>query len=97
MRYNIKKPGGFPPSPPGKPKYDKDGEYTASYLSKISAYKARYKRWERDIKQWEEVFGVPFDFIDEPDYYYIRRKRLGIIKPTRISYNGNHPADKIFE
>ena len=78
VRYNIKKPGGFPPEPPGKPKYDKDGFYTDDYSCKLSSYKGKYKIWEKHLKKWEEIFGVPFEMIDEPDYYYLKKKTLGL-------------------
>ena len=43
----IKKPGGFPPKPPGKHEYDNKGFYSDDYNCKLVSYKARYKEWER--------------------------------------------------
>jgi len=97
VRYNIKKPGGFPPKPPGKPTYDKDGEYTDNYACKLASYKSIYNKWEEYCKPWEEIFGIPFEIINELDYYYLRRKRLGIIKPIEIEYDNNHPIEDIIK
>ena len=92
----IRKPGGFPPKSPGKPKYDMDGCYTDEYACKLVSYKAKYERWEKYLKPWEEIFGVPFEFIDEPDYEYLRKKKYGLLEPLKIEYDGKHPADEIF-
>ena len=97
MSSNIKKPGGFPPEPPGKPKYDKDGFYTDAYSCKLSSYKGKYKTWEKHLKKWEELFGVPFELIEEPDKEYIRKKKYGLLEPLKIEYNGKHPLDDIIK
>lgn len=96
MAHKIRKPGGFPPKSPGKPKYDMDGCYTDEYACKLVSYKAKYERWEKYLKPWEEIFGVPFEFIDEPDYEYLRKKKYGLLEPLKIEYDGKHPADEIF-
>jgi len=92
-RY-INKLGGFPPSPPGKPKYDKEGFYTDEYNCKLIAYKAYYKRWKKYLKPWEEVFGCSFSFIDEPDKQYLRKKNFGLLEPLVIEAV-DHPLDDI--
>ena len=97
MQRKLKKPGGFPPKPPGKPKYDKDGCYTDDYSCYLVWYNSYYKTWEKELKPWEEVFGVPFKVIDEPDYEYLRKKKYGLLEPLEIEYDGNHPADEVFE
>ena len=96
MSHKIRKPGGFPPKSPGKPKYGMDGCYTDEYACKLVSYKAKYERWEKYLKPWEEIFGVPFEFIDEPDYEYLRKKKYGLLEPLKIEYDGQHPADDIF-
>ena len=94
----VKKPGGFPPKPPGKPTYDDEGFYSDEYNCKLVAYKARYKQWEKYLKPLEEVFGVPFYIEDEPDYNYLRKRKLGLIEPIKIEYKeGQHPADEVFD
>ena len=96
MAHVIRKPGGFPPKSPGKPQYDLDGFYTDEYACKLASYKAKYERWEKHLKPWEEVFGVPFVFIDEPCPEYMRKKKYGLLEPLKIEYDGQHPADKLF-
>tara|TARA_R100001244_G_scaffold2287_1_gene3748 strand:- start:1683 stop:2006 length:324 start_codon:yes stop_codon:yes gene_type:complete len=97
VRYNIKKPGGFPPNPPGKPEYDNYGFYTDEYSCKLEAYNYNYKRWEKHLKAWEETFGVPFEIIDEPDTEYLRKKKYGLLQPLNIKYDGKHPIENIIE
>tara|TARA_Y100001973_G_C5160704_1_gene313362 strand:+ start:423 stop:710 length:288 start_codon:yes stop_codon:yes gene_type:complete len=91
---NIVKPGGFPPKPPGKPEYDNEGFYTDEYACKLNAYKSYYKRWEKHLKPWEEVFGCSFSFIDEPDKEYLRKKKFGLLEPLVIEAV-DHPLDDI--
>ena len=94
MRQKLKKPGGFPPTRPGNPKYDEYGFYTDEYNCKLVAYKAYYKRWEKYLKPWEEVFGCSFSFIDEPDKEYLRKKKFGLLEPLNIK-EVDHPLDDI--
>tara|TARA_Y100000361_G_C11110238_1_gene317157 strand:+ start:168 stop:464 length:297 start_codon:yes stop_codon:yes gene_type:complete len=95
---NIRKPGGFPPKPPGKPEYDNEGFYSDEYSCKLVAYKAKYKRWEKYLKPFEEVFGVPFKFIEDNSLQkeYLRKKEHGLLEPLNIQYDGKHPADEVF-
>ena len=94
----IKKPGGFPPKPPGKPEYDNKGFYSDDYNCKLVSYKARYKEWERILKPFEEVFGVPFYIIEDDSFQkeYQRKKKYGLLEPLKIEYDGKHPADEVF-
>jgi len=94
----IRKPGGFPPKPPGKPTYDKKGFYSDEYNCKLVAYKERYKQWEEYLKPFEEVFGVKFHIIPKPckkREEYFRKKKYGLLKPLNIKYY-QHPADEVF-
>ena len=96
MSAQIKKKGGFPPKPPtSKKTYDNDGFLSDKSHCEWVAYKSRYARWEKYCKPFEEVFGVPFKFIDEPDYKYLRKKQLGLIEPLEIEYDGSLPFDNI--
>lgn len=99
MRQKLKKPGGFPPKPPGNPTYDNEGFYSDNYNTKLVAYKANYKKWEKYLKPFEEVFGVPFYYIEDnsKQLEYKRKKELGLLEPLKIEYTeGQHPADEIF-
>ena len=89
MRSNIKKPGGFPPKPPGKLSFDKDGDLTDKSQMEYNLYKSNYNKWEQYLKPLEEIFGVPFEFItdNKPDYHYLRQKRLGLLEPLRLKYD----------
>ena len=94
VSQQLKKPGGFPPTRLGKPTYDNEGFYSDEYNCKLVAYKAYYKRWEKHLKHWEEVFGCPFSFIDEPDKQYLRKKNFGLLEPLVIEAL-DHPLDDI--
>ena len=99
MRSNIKKPGGFPPKPPGKLSFDKDGELTDKSQMEYNLYISKYNKWKQHLKPWEEIFGIPFEFItdNKPDYHYLRQKRLGLLEPLCIKYNGKHPIEDIIK
>ena len=99
MRYNTKKPGGFPPKPPGKLTYDNDGQLTDKSQMEYNLYIYKYNNWKQYLKPWEEVFGVPFKFIidNKPDYHYLRQKRLGLLEPLCIKYDGKHPIEDIIK
>ena len=95
----IRKPGGFPPKPPGNPTYDNEGFYSDDYNCKLIAYKARYETWEKYLKPFEEVFGVPFEIIEDNSFQkeYQRKKKYGLLEPLTIEYEkGQHPADDVF-
>ena len=96
VRQKLKKPGGFPPTRPGNPTYDEYGFYSDNYNTKLVAYQARYERWEKYCKPFEEVFGVPFHIIEDKSFQleYQRKKRLGLLKPLDIK-EVNHPLDDI--
>ena len=99
MRYDIKKLGGFPPKPPSKLSFNKDGELTDKSQTEYNLYIFKYNKWKQHLKPWEEVFGIKFEFIvnDEPDYYYLRQKRLGLLEPLCIKYDGKHPIEDIIK
>lgn len=96
MSSQHEKKGGFPPKPPSSKKtYDNEGYLSDKSHCEQTAYKAKYDRWEKYCKPFEEVFGVPFEFIDEVNYKYLRKKRLGLLEPLNIQYDGSHPFDNI--
>ena len=95
MRCNIKKEGGFPPNPPSKKIINSEGFLTDNSHCEWTSYYSEYKRWEKYLKPFEEIFGVPFRFIDEPDEDYLRRKRMGLLPFIELAKDNIHPFDEI--
>ena len=93
---HIKKPGGFPPSPPKVTKFDTDGSVTDESHMQWCIYRRKYKQWKKYLLPFEEVFGVKFNIIiDEgPDWDYLNKKRKGLLEPLNIK-PVQHPLDDI--
>tara|TARA_R110002124_G_scaffold126720_2_gene286370 strand:- start:7586 stop:7924 length:339 start_codon:yes stop_codon:yes gene_type:complete len=73
---HIRKPGGFPPSPPKLTKFDTDGSLTDKSAMEWNLFRYNYRRWKEYVKPIEEVFGTKFYIEDnnEPDRVYLRAK-----------------------
>lgn len=98
MRSNIKesKKGGDN-TLPFKLEYDKDGDLEAQSYHNLMVYRGYIKRHKELCGPYEKIFGVPFDILkdDSFDYEYHRKKRLGLLKPLNIQYEGNHDIDEL--
>ena len=94
---HIKKPGGFPPSPPKVTKFDADGSVTDESHMQWCIYRRKYRQWKEYLLPFEEVFGVKFNIEEdnEPDRAYLRAKYVTKEIPPLDIKPVQHPLDDI--
>tara|TARA_B100001094_G_scaffold306494_1_gene337317 strand:- start:443 stop:781 length:339 start_codon:yes stop_codon:yes gene_type:complete len=94
---HIKKPGGFPPSPPKVTKFDTDGVITDESHMQWCIYRRKYRQWKEYLLPFEEVFGVKFNIEEdnEPDRVYLRAKYVTKEIPPLDIKPVQHPLDDI--